>query len=180
MTHHTNDDDHRSASTKEHRELADALGPLTCAVVVVSDSRTAKTDHSGDVAVDLIRKAGHCLVGRELIKNDPAAIEEMFHSYTGERTNFLVFCGGTGLGKKDITVETIGPLLDKVLDGYGEAFRRYSWDEIGPAAIMSRAVGGTKQGTIVACTPGSSNALRLALEALLLPELKHLVREANR
>ena len=130
--------------------------------------------------MELIRKAGHCLVGRELIKNDPTAIAEMFRVYTGERADFLVFCGGTGLGKNDLTVEIVRPLLDKVLDGYGEAFRRYSWDEIGPAAIMSRAVGGTRLGTIVACTPGSSNALRLALEVLLLPELKHLVREANR
>ena len=171
---------HGSASTEEHRGIADELGPLDCAVVVVSDSRTVKTDRSGDAAVELIAAAGHRLVGRELIKNDPAAIKEMFAAYTGEKADFVVFCGGTGLGRQDLTVETVTPLLDKVLDGYGEAFRRFSWDEIGTAAIMSRAVGGAKDGTIVICTPGSTNALRLALEKLLLPELRHLVREANR
>ena len=180
MPHEHEHSGHRSASTEEHRGIAAELGPLDCAVVVVSDSRTEKTDRSGDVAVELIEAAGHRLVGRELIKNDPAAIEEKFAEYIGDRADFVVFCGGTGLGSKDLTVETVTPLLDKVLDGYGEAFRRFSWDEIGTAAIMSRAVGGATGGTIVACTPGSTNALRLALEKLLLPELRHLVREASR
>jgi len=180
MPHEHDHHGHRSASTEEHRGIAAELGPLDCAVVVVSDSRTQKTDRSGDVAVELIEAAGHRLVGRELIKNDPAAIEEKFAEYVGDRADFVVFCGGTGLGRKDLTVETVTPLLDKVLDGYGEAFRRFSWDEIGTAAIMSRAVGGATRGTIVICTPGSTNALRLALEKLLLPELRHLVREANR
>ena len=180
MSHEHDHAGHRSASTEEHRGIAAELGALDCAVVVVSDSRTEKTDRSGDVAVELIEAAGHRLVGRELIKNDPAAIQAKFRDYTGDRSDFVVFCGGTGLGRRDLTVETVTPLLDKVLDGYGEAFRRFSWDEIGTAAIMSRAVGGAAQGTIVACTPGSTNALRLALEKLLLPELRHLVREANR
>ncbi len=177
---HDHNHGHGSASTEEHRGIAAELGPLDCAVVVVSDSRIANTDRSGDAAVELIAAAGHQLVGRELIKNDPVTIEKMFAQYTGETTDFVVFCGGTGLGRQDLTVETVAPLLDKVLDGYGEAFRRFSWDEIGTAAIMSRAIGGAKDGTIVICTPGSTNALRLALEKLLLPELRHLVREANR
>ena len=168
-----------SQSSDEHRDAAEELGSLKCAVVVVSDSRDESTDRSGGVAQGLIERFGHELVGRELVKNDPAAIAARLQRYAGS-ADFLAFCGGTGLGKHDVTVETVTPLLDKVLDGFGEAFRRFSWDEIGNAAILSRAVAGALRGTIVVCTPGSSAAVRLALEDIVLPELRHLVREANR
>ena len=92
-----------------------------------------------------------------------------------------MFCtGGTGLGARDITVDTVRPMLDKVLDGYGEWFRRASWDQIGPAAVLSRALAGKLGKALVVCSPGSSAAVELALGELLVPELRHFVREVSR
>lgn len=146
---------------------------------MVSDSRTEKTDISGDVAETLIIDAGHKMAHRTLIPNDRDKIIDQCNKHS-EPGKCVIFCGGTGLGKHDLTVETIEPLLDKKLDGFGEAFRRFSWDEIGVASIMSRAIGGSRNGAIVICTPGSPNAVSVALERILLPELSHLVYEANR
>jgi len=169
-----------SESTDEHREAAQELGSIDSAIVVVSDSRHDGTDTSGDLAESLISHFGHNLVDRSIIPNDPDAIASKFHELVGKKARFVTFCGGTGLSEKDLTVETVKPLLEKILDGYGESFRRFSWDEIGPAAMLSRAMGGTAKGCVVICTPGSTAAVRLALEDIVLPELDHIVREANR
>ena len=169
-----------SESTEEHRRAAEEFDAIESAIVVVSDSRYEDTDTSGDLAQELITRFGHKVVHREIIKNDAKEIEKRFHDLVGEKAQFVVFCGGTGLSEKDITVETVTPLLDKILDGYGESFRRFSWDEIGPAAMLSRAVGGAAKGCLVICTPGSTAAVRLALEDIILPELDHIVREATR
>ena len=169
-----------SASTEEHRLAAAEYREVVSAIVVVSDSRYDDTDTSGDMAEGLITRFGHKVVERTIIPNDPDAITRKFHELVGVKAKFVVFCGGTGLSEKDLTVETITPLLEKILDGYGESFRRFSWDEIGPAAMLSRAMGGTARGCVVICTPGSTAAVRLALEDIVLPELDHIVREANR
>ncbi|MDP6183305.1 MAG: molybdenum cofactor biosynthesis protein B [Gammaproteobacteria bacterium] len=169
-----------SESTDEHRRAAEEFGEVDSAIVVVSDSRYEDTDTSGDLAESLISRFGHNVVERTIVPNDPNAIAGKFHELAGTRAKFVVFCGGTGLSEKDLTVETIRPLLEKILDGYGESFRRFSWDEIGPAAMLSRAIGGTAKGCVVVCTPGSTAAVRLALEDIVLPELDHIVREANR
>ena len=176
--------DHRlgSESTEEHRHAAEEYSELDSAIVVVSDSRYQgeDTDRSGDMAERLIKQFGHKVVARTIVPNIPDAIAGKFHELVGVRAKFVVFCGGTGLSEKDLTVETIRPLLEKILDGYGESFRRFSWDEIGPAAMLSRAMGGAAKGCVVICTPGSTAAVRLALEDIVLPELDHIVREANR
>ena len=171
-----------SESTEEHRHAAGEYSELDCAIIVVSDSRYEGQggDTSGDMAERLITRFGHKVVARTLVPNVPEAIAGKFHEFVGEKAKFVVFCGGTGLSEKDLTVETIKPLMEKILDGYGESFRRFSWDEIGPAAMLSRAMGGTAKGSVVVCTPGSTAAVRLALEDILLPELDHIVREANR
>lgn len=171
-----------SESTEEHRRAAEEYSELDTAIVVVSDSRYegAGADTSGDMAERLIKRFGHKVIARTLVPNSPDDIAGKFHELVNGTAKFVVFCGGTGLSEKDLTVETISPLMDKILDGYGESFRRFSWDEIGPAAMLSRAMGGTAKGCVVVCTPGSTAAVRLALEDILLPELDHIVREANR
>ena len=169
-----------SASTTEHRREAASLGPIECDLVVVSDSRTPRTDTSGKVARELIDAAGHRVSGNELIPNEPAAIDAVIDRFLGGDSNCLILLGGTGLGSRDGTVETVQARLEKVLPGYGEAFRRLSWDEIGTAAILSRALAGSIGDRILAVTPGSPNAVKTALAGVLLPELSHLVREVRR
>ena len=169
-----------SASTEEHRHEARSLGPIDCHVVVISDTRTQRTDTSGKVARELIEAAGHRVSGSELIPNEPAAIGESIDRFLAGDSGCLILLGGTGLGSRDGTVEVVQERLEKTLPGYGEAFRRLSWDEIGTAAILSRALAGSVGGRILAVTPGSPNAVRTALGRVLLPELAHLVREVRR
>ena len=169
-----------SASTAEHRQEARSLGPIDCHVVVVSDTRTARTDTSGKVARELIEAAGHRVSGNELIPNEPVDIDDSIDRFLAGDSGCLLLLGGTGLGSRDGTVETVQARLEKVLPGYGEAFRRLSWDEIGTAAILSRALAGSIGDRILAVTPGSPNAVRTALGGVLLPELSHLVREVRR
>ena len=170
----------KSASTTEHRHEARSLGAISCDVVVVSDTRTERSDVSGKVARELIEAAGHTVSGGDLIVNEPVEINATIDRFLGGNSSCLVFLGGTGLGSRDRTVETVAARLDKTLPGYGEAFRRLSWDEIGTAAILSRALAGSIGNRLVAVTPGSPNAVRTALGGVLLPELAHLLRELRR
>lgn len=169
-----------SDSTTEHRREAASLGKIGCRVVVVSDSRTERTDESGKIARSLIEAAGHLVDGSDLIPNEPDAINGSIDRFLAGESGCLILLGGTGLGSRDSTVETLQARLDRELPGYGEAFRRLSWDEIGTAAILSRALAGSIGNRILAVTPGSPNAVRTALAGVLLPELAHLVREVRR
>lgn len=169
-----------SASTTEHRREARTLGAISCDVVVVSDSRTPRTDVSGRVARELIEGAGFEVGRSDLVANEPAAINAAIDLFMSGESACLILLGGTGLSSRDRTVETLRARLDKQLPGYGEAFRRISWDEIGTAAILSRALAGSIQDRIVVVTPGSPNAVKTALDGVLLPELAHLVREVRR
>jgi molybdenum cofactor biosynthesis protein B len=168
-------------SVKDHR----AAGPrsIRCFILTISDTRTPATDTSGDAIATLLVNAGHTLVGRLIVRDDPDVVRRIIQEQvaTAPRTGpqVIITSGGTGISQRDQTFEAIAALLDKTLDGFGELFRMLSFQEIGPAAMMSRAVAGVISGRIVACLPGSEAAVRLAMERLLLPELAHLVQQVR-
>jgi len=163
----------------QHRSHAPQT--VGCAVVAVSDTRTPETDVGGRTAGDLLSGAGHRVIVREIVPDEPARIERLLGDLCArDDVRAVLLTGGTGLGSRDRTFETVDALLEKRLPGFGELFRMLSYEEIGPAAMLSRATGGVVGRTVVLCVPGSPGAVRLALEKLILPELGHLVREATR
>ena len=150
-------------------------------VVTVSDTRTEETDTSGRAARALIEAAGHVVAGYKLLKDEPAEVAALIRQIAAERSaDIVVTSGGTGITARDSTYEAVTSLLDKRLDGFGELFRMLSYEEIGAAAMLSRAVAGLHDGLVVFATPGSTAAVKLALEKLIIPELGHLVFEAKR
>ena len=165
---------------EEHKRAAEAIGQISFAVVTVSDSRNEAEDESGKLIQDLLQEAGHQLVSYRLLKNDLEAIQQEISHLVEAKVACIVTTGGTGLGRRDLTIEGVAPLLDKSLDGFGEIFRYLSFQEVGSSALMSRAMAGTSRGTLIFCLPGSTKAVKLALERLILPELKHLIRELHR
>jgi molybdenum cofactor biosynthesis protein B len=161
-------------STPHHR---DAPARVRCFVLTISDTRTTATDSSGDAIAALLTAGGHEIAGRALVRDDP---DEMRAVLLGADADVLITTGGTGITSRDSTYEAIAGLLDKRLDGFGELFRMLSYEQIGAAAMLSRAVAGTIGGMAVFALPGSEAAVRLALEKLILPELGHVVREIRR
>ena len=166
-------------SDTEHKQHAP--GSVRCVVITVSDTRTSDTDTSGRAIVDLLIRAGHTVVGRSVVKDEPSdirtAIERQLASF---EVDVIITTGGTGITSRDTTFETVDALLEKRLDGFGELFRMLSYQEIGAAAMMSRATAGLSAGHILVALPGSEAAVRLAMERLLLPELGHLVQQASK
>lgn len=162
---------------EEHKRDAESVGAISFAVITVSDSRTEAEDESGKLIRERMEEAGHQLVSYRLLKNDLAAIRRDVVKLIEAKVECIVTTGGTGLSSRDMTVEAVAPLFDKIVGGFGELFRHLSFQEVGTAALMSRATAGSARGTIVFCLPGSTKAVRLALERLILPELKHLIRE---
>lgn len=151
-----------------------------CAVLTISDSRSMATDESGQSIKGLLETGGHAIVDYQILKNDPLLLREEITRLLNSDLELVITTGGTGVSRRDFTIETLGPLLDKRLDGFGELFRHLSFQEIGSRALMSRALGGTIQGKILFALPGSKHAVQLALKALILPELDHLLWEVNR
>lgn len=151
------------------------------AVLTISDTRNEKTDESGKIAKELISNKGHQVLAYRIIRNDKSliqtAVEEILRN---PKINVVVTIGGTGISKRDLTVESMSELLDKKIEGFGELFRNLSYKEIGEAAMISRATAGTINGKLVFCLPGSKNAVKLALNKLILPGLGHIIKEANR
>jgi molybdenum cofactor biosynthesis protein B len=137
-------------------------------------------DVSGDLMESFLKNAGHMVSFRKLIPDDKALIEKgMRQALASSDLDVVVFCGGTGITSSDVTIETVSPFLDKVLPGFGEIFRRLSFDEIGSAAVLSRAVAGVAKGKVFFCIPGSPDAVRLCFEKLILPEAAHIVKHAR-
>ena len=164
---------------EEHRHLSPQC--LDCAVVIVSDSRDVKTDESGALLVEEMKKAGHTIASFEFLKNDADSIGSKLSLLLHQNgLQVIIMSGGTGASRRDVTVETVTPMLDKVLPGFGELFRTMSYQEIGTGAILSRALAGVSLGKVVICLPGSVKAVELALHKIILPEIAHLVREASR
>ncbi|RCJ30549.1 molybdenum cofactor biosynthesis protein [Nostoc minutum NIES-26] len=154
---------------------------VTCAVVTVSDTRSPKTDKSGQLIQQLLLSANHAVGSYAIIKDEPAQIQEKIESL-GQNLNLdvLIFNGGTGIAPRDTTYDAIEKLLEKTLPGFGELFRFLSYQEIGSRAIASRAVAGIYQSKLIFSLPGSSNAVRLGMEKLILPELAHLVSQMRK
>lgn len=152
---------------------------MRCVVLTISDSRTIATDTSGSAIVRMLEEAGHTVVDRRLVRDEPALVCDAVRSADG-RADVVITTGGTGITSRDSTFEAMTSLLDKRLDGFGEIFRMLSYQEIGAAAMMSRAVAGTMGRVAVFALPGSEDAVRLALARLILPEVAHVVRELRR
>jgi len=171
-----------SPSTTAHRHEAALRDGVRCAVLTISDSRTAATDESGDRIEQLLLDAGHTVVARHLLPNDDAQIRGRVEEALGRDDVDAVLCtGGTGLGSRDRTIDVVRPMLDRELPGFGELFRMLSYlEQIGAAAMLSRALAGAAQGKFVAVMPGSKAAVELAMTRLLVPELKHALRELKR
>jgi molybdopterin adenylyltransferase len=164
-------------SAPAHRK--DAPASVRCFVLTISDSRTEATDTSGNAIVELLSGAGHEIVGRRIVRDEPALVRDVVRS-AGNAAEVVVTTGGTGITARDSTYEAIASLLDKRLDGFGELFRMLSYDEIGAAAMLSRAVAGTLGRLAVFALPGSEHAVRLAMTKLILPEIGHVIRELRR
>jgi molybdopterin adenylyltransferase len=147
-----------------------------CRVVTVSDTRTLETDTSGLRAVELLGAAGHSVRDRRIVRDERAAIAEAVREGIADpEIDAVILSGGTGLAPRDVTYETVLGLLEKPIDGFGELFRVLSYEQIGAAAMLSRAVGGVTGTTAVFALPGSSKAVELGIERLIAPELGHLV-----
>ena len=163
----------------EHKAAAPAR--VGCYVITVSDTRTEDTDTGGRAVVDLLTAAGHEIVGRTIVKDDPEQLRDAIgRQLANPAVQAIITTGGTGITSRDSTYEAVNAMLWKRLDGFGELFRMLSYEQIGSAAMMSRALAGIVAGRVVVSLPGSEAAVRLALEKLLVPELGHLVREASR
>lgn len=161
----------------QHRKAAVAQVPT--AIVTVSDTRTLETDTGGARIAELLAAAGHPVVSREVVRDEPdrirGALERWLHE-GGVRA--VILTGGTGVAPRDVTPETVEPMLDRLLPGFGELFRMLSWQDVGSAALLSRALAGIAAGRVVFVLPGSRAAVELALTRLILPELGHLAAEA--
>ena len=162
-----------TTSVTEHR--ASAPGSLRVAVLTVSDSRTAETDSSGALIVRLCEASGHRVTDRALVPDEPTLMRPLLETWRDRRDlEAVLITGGTGISPRDLTVETVAGLLTKTLPGYGELFRWLSFQEIGPAAMLSRAVGGLMGSTCLFVMPGSRAAVELAMTRLILPEIGHV------
>ena len=166
-------------SDVEHKQHAPRS--VRCFVITVSDTRTTNTDTSGRAIVGLLSDAGHQVVGQVIIKDEATLVRSAIERQLASRdVDVIISTGGTGITSRDTTFEAVDALLEKRLDGFGELFRMLSYQQIGAAAMMSRAIAGLAAGHIVVALPGSEAAVRLAMEKLLLPELGHLVQQAGR
>ncbi len=164
---------------QEHKRLSPKS--VSCAVVIISGTRTELSDESGKLIMQALREGGHEVVSYAILKNDAASITgKLSELMAEEKPQVIITSGGTGASRQDITVEVVAPMLEKKLDGFGELFRFLSYQEIGAASIMSRAVAGVARGKVIICLPGSVGAVKLAMEKIILPEVGHLVREATR
>ncbi len=164
-------DAHRAAAPDEVR----------CAVLTVSDSRTPDSDASGGLIRETLGFAGHRVVAYQIVADEPDAIRAILQEWIGRAdVQAILTNGGTGIAARDTTYDTIAGMLEKRIDGFGELFRMLSWQEVGAAAMLSRPVAGVAGDTLVVAMPGSTNAVRLALTKLIVPELGHLVYEIGK
>lgn len=164
---------------QQHRQAAPAA--VRCAVLTVSDTRSIETDRSGDLAVELLTAAGHRVTERAIVRDDPEEMTPLLSVWIASaEVEAILITGGTGVARRDQTVDTVSRLLTREIPGYGELLRMLSYQEIGAAAMMSRAIGGLAGETVVLTMPGSTGGVRLAMERLVVPELGHLVYEGRK
>ena len=172
-------DETRSPAHHKHHHREAAPEAVATAIITVSDTRTLETDTGGALVESLLAEAGQPVVDRSIVPDDPGAILTAFEqALAKDAVRALILTGGTGIAPRDVTPDTLEPRLDRVIPGFGELFRMLSYEDIGSAALLSRALGGLAQGKVVFVIPGSRGAVRLAMEKLILPELGHLAGEA--
>ena len=152
---------------------------LNCAVITVSDTRTPETDTSGQIIQQLLKDAGHQIVKHDIVPDEPAQIQALLNELNDRQLEVIIFSGGTGIAPRDTTYDVVNGWLAKTIPGFGEIFRYLSYQEIGSRAIASRAVAGVKNQKLLFSLPGSSNAVKLAVTQLILPELNHLVKQVR-
>lgn len=163
----------------QHRRAAPAI--LGFALITVSDTRTAADDTSGRALADMARAAGHRVEESFLVPDEiPAIRGAVEQALAREGVDVVVLTGGTGLSPRDVTIEAVGPLLERPIEGFGELFRMLSWQQVGSAAMLSRAAAGLAGSRAVFCLPGSPKAVSLAMEKLILPEAGHLLGQARK
>ncbi|MDF2964021.1 MAG: molybdenum cofactor biosynthesis protein [Paenibacillus sp.] len=166
-----------ASSVNQHRSESPAT--VRCLIITVSDTRTPETDKSGQLMCELLEAGGYIISGHQIVKDDYFGIQQLLRQAGSDPlVEAVLLNGGTGIAKRDTTYEAVRDLLDKELQGFGEIFRFLSYTEdIGPAAILSRAVAGVYQDKAVFSMPGSSGAVKLALTKIIIPELRHVMRE---
>ncbi len=163
----------------EHKKSAPVN--LNFAVITVTDTRSESEDKGGETLAETISEAGHTVVDRFSVKDDRDEIQSLVNDLLKvEGVDLIVLTGGSGIAKRDVTIESLLPLLEKVIDGFGELFRYLSYLDIGSSAMLSRAMAGVACGKVIVSLPGSVKAVRLALEELILPEAGHMVMEARK
>lgn len=161
---------------EHHKE---ALKNLKCAVVTISDTRTEENDDSGRAIRELLKSQGHEISDYTIVKDESEPIRNAVLKAMG--TSDAVICnGGTGISPRDITIETLEPLMNRTVEGFGELFRSLSFDEIGSSAMLSRAIAGVVDKNLLFCLPGSPNAVKLAMEKLILPEMGHMLSQVRK
>ncbi|QED48930.1 MogA/MoaB family molybdenum cofactor biosynthesis protein [Cytobacillus dafuensis] len=167
-------------STTEHKK--EAPKQVNCKVITISDTRDKETDKSGKLMIDLLLEKGHIIRDYVIVKDEADQLRaEVLKGCKDPEIDVVLTNGGTGIALRDITIETVKDLFDKEISGFGELFRMLSYQEdIGSAAILSRAAAGVVNNKAVFSTPGSSGAVRLAMNKLILPELGHVVRELKK
>lgn len=167
-------------STEEHKSLAP--NQVSCKVITVSDTRTQETDKSGQTMISLLEASNHVITDYCIVKDEKEAIKEaVLAGCQDSKIDVVLTNGGTGIAKRDVTIETVQQLFEKEISGFGELFRMLSYQEdIGSAAILSRAIAGVVNNTAVFSTPGSTGAVKLAMNRLILPEIGHVVRELRK
>jgi molybdenum cofactor biosynthesis protein B len=186
-----------SPSSDAHR-LAAREQTAGCAVLTVSDTRTPEPDSGGDVIVDTLRAARHAIVARAIVRDEPPAIDAQIRAWIADPAiQAVLTTGGTGIARRDTTIEVVRALIERPIPGFGELFRMLSYEEVGAAAMLSRALAGlagtgssgstvssgstmSAGSTVIFCMPGSPNAVRLAMDRLIIPELPHLLWERGR
>jgi molybdenum cofactor biosynthesis protein B len=168
-----------SHSVVEHRAAAPRR--VGCGVLTVSDTRTSETDASGRTIRELLSSANHEVVDHRIVADEPAAVASIVRDLLADdRIQVVITTGGTGITSRDGTFEAIDALLDKRLSGFGELFRMLSFEEIGAAAMLTRATAGTIQRKAVFVLPGSEHAVRLAMTRLIIPELGHVLQQLSK
>jgi molybdenum cofactor biosynthesis protein B len=172
-------------TSKKHKESAPKV--LSFAVITISTSRYKDSqanklvkDESGDLIAEALQASGHTVAGQRLVSDNKNVIQKTIRQMLNSpKIDAIITTGGTGITPADVTIEAVRPLLEKVLPGFGELFRQLTYQEIGSAAVMSRAVGGIAKSKAIFCLPGSPHAVRLCLEKLILPETAHIVLHAR-
>jgi molybdenum cofactor biosynthesis protein B len=169
-----------TSGKSDHQYKASQMPPARLSIVTVSDSRKVETDTNGLYLKEQVAQAGFVLVDYSIVPDEPDIIDALIETLMKTDTQIILFNGGTGMSKRDTTFDVISRKLEKVMPGFGEIFRMLSYDQVGAAAMFSRAVAGVYKGKVIISTPGSPAAVQLAWEKLIAPEIQHLAWEINR